>query len=43
MRNSVLFAWQWPSRERHTIRIEPGISNAKEGGPFISLTGYEMK
>ncbi|MGZ3520346.1 MAG: hypothetical protein ACXVAG_05045 [Vulcanimicrobiaceae bacterium] len=43
LRNSVLFAWQWPSRERHTIRIEPGISNAKEGGPFISLTGYEMK
>lgn len=38
--NSVLFAWRWPRPGRHTIRFEPGITNAKEGGPFIDLRGF---
>lgn len=38
--NSVLFAWRWPRPGRHTIRIKPGIPNAKEGGAFIDLRGY---
>jgi hypothetical protein len=38
--NAVLFAWQWPKRGRHTIRFEPGIPNAKEGGSFLHVQGY---
>jgi hypothetical protein len=38
--NSVLFAWRWPRAGRHTIRLEPGIPNAKEGAAFIDLLGY---
>lgn len=38
--HSVLFAWQWRVPGRHVIRIEPGIPNGKEGGPFIDLDGY---
>ncbi len=41
--NSVLFAWRWPRAGNHTIRLEPGIPNAKEGGPFIDLRGYLVK
>jgi hypothetical protein len=37
---SVLFAWQWPAPGHHVIRIEPGVSNMKEGGPFVALSGY---
>jgi hypothetical protein len=36
--NTVLFAWRWPREGRHTIQIEPGIFNAKEGGSFIDIT-----
>ncbi len=38
--NTVLFAWRWPTAGRHTIQIEPGIPNAKEGGSFIDITSY---
>ncbi len=24
------------------IQIRPGVPNAKEGGPFFHLTGYEV-
>lgn len=41
--NSVLFAWAWPQAGLHTIRIEPGIPNAKEGGAFIDLQGYFVR
>jgi hypothetical protein len=27
---------------RHTIQIRPGVPNAKEGGPFFHMTGYEV-
>ncbi|MDE2573607.1 MAG: hypothetical protein KGM44_13920 [bacterium] len=37
---TLLFAWRWPVAGRHTIRIEPGTPNAKEGEAFISLDGY---
>jgi hypothetical protein len=37
---SVLFAWRWPRRGNHTIRLEPGEPNAKEGSAFLHLAGY---
>jgi hypothetical protein len=40
--DSVLFAWRWPTSGRHTIQIRPGVPNAKEGGPFFHMTGYEV-
>jgi hypothetical protein len=42
-KNDVLFAWQWPSSSpaaSHTIQIQPGIYNAKEGGAFAHFTSY---
>jgi hypothetical protein len=38
--NTVLFAWRWPTSGAHTIQIQPGIKNAKEGGSFIHITSY---
>ncbi len=40
--DSVLFAWRWPTPGRHTIQIRPGVPNAKEGGPFFHMAGYEV-
>jgi hypothetical protein len=40
--NSVLFSWRWSRSERHTITLEPGLRNPKEGGSFIHLAGYEV-
>ena len=40
--DSVLFAWRWPTSGRHTIQIRPGLPNAKEGGSFFHMTGYEV-
>ncbi len=40
IRNTVLFAWRWPTAGRHTIQIQPGIYNAKEGGSFIDIQSY---
>jgi phage protein U len=39
---SVLFAWRWPRPGRHTIEIEPAAGNAKQGGPFFHMTGYDV-
>jgi hypothetical protein len=39
---SVLLSWRWPRAGTHTIAFEPGVANAKEGGSFIHLTGYEF-
>ena len=39
---SVLLSWRWPRAGRHTITLEPGIANAKEGNSFIHLAGYEV-
>jgi hypothetical protein len=41
--DSILFAWRWPARGRHTIRFEPPETNAKEGGPFLHLEGYVVR
>ena len=38
--SSVLFAWHWPGRGRHTIEVGPAASNAKQGGSFFHMTGY---
>ncbi|MGD0474812.1 MAG: hypothetical protein ABSB70_16580 [Candidatus Velthaea sp.] len=40
--NSVLLSWRWPRSGRHTIAFKPGIANAKEGGSFLHLAGYEL-
>jgi hypothetical protein len=39
---SVLFAWRWPSSGHHTLRLEPGVENPKEGAPFLHVEGYEL-
>jgi len=40
--DSVLFAWRWPRPGRHTIEIAPAAANAKQGGPFFHMTGYDV-
>jgi hypothetical protein len=40
--NAVLFAWRWPTSGRHTIALQPGLTNAKEGGPFLHVVGYDL-
>lgn len=40
--DSILFAWRWPKAGHHTIRFLPGIANAKEGGAYLHLTGYQV-
>ncbi len=40
--DSVLLSWRWPQAGRHTIAFEPGRANAKEGGSFIHVQGYEF-
>jgi len=40
--NSVLFAWRWPASGSHTLTFQPGVFNAKEGGSFLHLVGYEL-
>ena len=39
---TVLFAWRWPRAATHTLTLEPGVPNAKEGGSFLHLSGYEV-
>jgi hypothetical protein len=39
---TVLFAWRWRTAGTHTLTFAPGAANAKEGGPFLHLTGYEV-
>ena len=40
--DSVLFAWRWPRPGRHTIEIAPAVANAKQGGSFFHMTGYDV-
>jgi hypothetical protein len=40
--HAVLFAWRWPVVGTHTLSFEPGLTNAKEGGPFLHLAGYQL-
>jgi hypothetical protein len=41
--DTVLFAWRWPRPGPHTIHFEPGVSNGKEGGPFLHLRAYLVR
>lgn len=41
--SSILFAWRWPSPGTHTVELYPGVYDAKEGGPFIHLSGYLVR
>ncbi len=36
---SILFAWRWPTAGTHTLTFRPAATNAKEGGPYLHLTG----
>ena len=38
--DTVLFAWRWPTAGKHTIQIQPGIYDSKEGGSFVDITSY---
>jgi hypothetical protein len=38
--NTVLFAWRWPTAGPHTITIQPGEFDAKEGGSFVNVSSY---
>ncbi len=40
---TVLFAWGWPGPGVHTIRFEPGVPNAKEGGSFLHVRRYLVR
>jgi hypothetical protein len=40
--NAILFAWRWHSPGSHSITLEPGDYDAKEGGSFIHARGYEI-
>lgn len=40
--DAVLFAWRWPKAGHHTISFMPGVTNAKEGGAYLHLTGYSV-
>jgi Glycosyl hydrolase family 76 len=41
--DSVLFAWAWPTAGAHTIQIQDGIQNGKEGGSFVHIQKYLVK
>jgi hypothetical protein len=38
---AVLFAWRWPASGSHTLRFQAGPADAKNGGPFLHVVGYE--
>jgi hypothetical protein len=40
--SATLFAWRWPASGRHTLNFQPGVANAKEGGAFLHLVGYDL-
>jgi hypothetical protein len=40
--NSVLFAWRWPGPGKHTIEVGPALQDAKQGGSFFHMTGYDL-
>jgi anti-sigma-K factor RskA len=37
---TVLFAWRFRTPGSHTLTLEPGLQNAKEGGSFVHVTAY---
>jgi hypothetical protein len=39
---TVLFAWRWPTRGRHTLSFPSGVPNGKEGGSFLHVVGYRV-
>jgi len=39
---TILIAWRWRTAGPHTLTFLPGIENAKEGGSFLHLVGYEV-
>ncbi len=39
---TVLFAWSWPRAGTHTLTFLPGLWNAKEGGSFLHVVGYDV-
>ncbi len=40
--HSVLFAWRWRTAGKHELRLLPGTYDAKEGGSYLHLDGYEV-
>jgi len=40
--DTVLFSWRWPTPGTHTIQIQPGVTNAKEGGSFVHIQYYRL-
>jgi hypothetical protein len=40
--NTILFSWRWPDSGTHTLQFQPGVANAKEGGPFLHVQGYQL-
>ena len=40
--DTLLFAWRWPARGRHTVRLFADVPNAKEGGAFLHLSRAEV-
>jgi hypothetical protein len=40
--DTILFAWRRPASGKHTLRLVPGIPNAKEGDPFLHVTGFDL-
>ncbi len=39
--DTILFAWSWPRAGTHRLTFLPGVENAKEGGSFLRLVGYD--
>ncbi len=39
---SILFSWRWPAPGTHTLLLEPGLPNPKEGGSYLHVQGYTV-
>jgi hypothetical protein len=40
--DSILFSWSWPTPGPHTVQIQAGLQNAKEGGSFVHIQKYSV-
>ncbi len=40
--DTILFVWRWPRAGPHKLTFLPGLANAKEGGSFLDLIGYDL-
>jgi hypothetical protein len=38
--DSVLFAWRWPTSGSHTITLQAGATDPKNGGPYLHVQRY---